>query len=251
MDSPAQKALHGIGLTARRIHQILDGCIGGVPNEFLRRADLDQGPFVHDGNPVAEQQGFGHIVGDKDRCQSESLVDGTERRLHPVAGHRIESTKRLVEKHQSWGRGQRPRYAHALLLTARDFSGQAVADSCRIEFDKFQEFVNPGFHPGLFPAQQLRCDRNVFRKRHMREEADPLEDVADAAPDFVIGQMAEVLPVNANGPFGRLNQAVDHLECGGFSTAGASQQYEKLAVSNCQVEFIDHLFAIIDLRNIL
>src|SRR4029079_8557405 len=108
-------------------------------------------------------------------------------------------------------RGRRARAA-ALPLAAGELARVAVAVLRRVEPDDRQQLFGPLAEPGLRPAQQARHGRDVVADRLMREEADLLDDVADAPPELRQLAGPGVDPVDEDPALGRLDEPVHHLE---------------------------------------
>ena len=56
--------------------------------------------------------------------------------------------------------------------------------------DQVEQFVHPRRDARRVPAQQARHDRDIVAHAHMREEADALDNIADAPPQLGHGHAA-------------------------------------------------------------
>ena len=98
-----------------------------------------------------------------------------------VARHRVEGAERLVQQHHLRPRRQRAREADALLLTAGQLRRQTAAILRRRQVDHVEQLIDALLDPLGRPAEELRHHGDVFGDGQVREQADALEDVADAA----------------------------------------------------------------------
>ncbi len=78
----------------------------------------------------------------------------------------------------------RSRDADALRLAAGEPARAAVAVGGGIEADHLQQLVDALCDLVARPAEQRRNDGDVLRDGHVREQADGLNHVADAAPQL-------------------------------------------------------------------
>src|SRR5262249_24526568 len=77
------------------------------------------------------------------------------------------------------------------------------------------------------PAEQRRSDPDVFGHRHMREQAEALEDVADAAPQLVRANGRDRRSGYQDLSRGGLDQPIDHLERRRLAGARAAEPNEQ------------------------
>ena len=144
---------------------------------------------------IGQQQRLGHVVGHENGREAEAPPQLEERLLQAVAGERVQRTERLVEQHESRRHGQGARDADALLLPARQLGGRPGGE-LRIQLHQRQQLRHPRPQPFFLPARQAQRHGDVLADAHVREEADTLEDVADAATEPVRFQRGRVLAVH-------------------------------------------------------
>ena len=141
-----------------------------------------------------------------------------------IARDRVERTEGFVHQQQMRIVGESACHADALALSARQFVGQTDSH-CRVEFDQFEQARNPAFGQAL--AHQPRADRDVLAHRHVREQADRLEDIADPAPQGCERQAFDWLALEQDGTPAWIDEPVDGLEqCGFARTRGPDQGHE-------------------------
>ena len=99
----------------------------------------------------------------------------------PRPHDRVDRAERLVHQHHRRIGGERARHADALALPAREMARIAVEELSGLEADQRQHFLDARRDPRGGPAEQLRHGGDVLRDRHVREQPDLLDDVADAA----------------------------------------------------------------------
>ena len=87
-----------------------------------------------------------------------------------------------VQHHRRVG-GERAGEADALPLPAGELRRVAVPVT-GLEPDELEQLVDALPDPRPRPAEQARDDRDVVSDRHVREEADLLDHVADPAPEL-------------------------------------------------------------------
>ena len=91
--------------------------------------------------------------------------------------------------------------------------------------DQVEQFVHPRVDARRVPAQQARHHRDILRHPHMREQADALDDIADAAAAVRSpAGCAMSRPPTRIVPAGRLVEPVDHLQQRGLAAARRPQQ---------------------------
>jgi two-component system chemotaxis response regulator CheY len=70
----------------------------------------------------------------------------------------------------------------------------------------------------------------------VREEADLLDDVADAAPELVRRARADVDAVDLDRARRRLDEPVDHAQRGRLAAAGRTDEHDEVAARDLEVE---------------
>ena len=132
--------------------------------------------------------------------------------LEPRARDRVERAERLVhQQHRRIG-GERAREADALALPARELApGSAARPPARARRARAARPTRSR-DPRLRPAEQARHGGDVVGDRHVREEPDLLDHVADPAPQLDDGQVADAAPVDRDVALVEGDQPVDQLQ---------------------------------------
>ena len=169
----------------------------------------------------------------------DRLLEAEELVLEPVADDRVDRPERLVHQHDRRVRGEGPRDTDALPLAARELAGVAVAVLAGLEANDREQLLRPLALARLRPAEEARDRPDVLADRLVGEEADLLDDVADAPPQ--VGQLARpgVHAVDQDAPAGGLDQPVHHLEAGGLAAAGRADEHGYSAGGDVEVQALD------------
>ena len=83
-----------------------------------RRADLHDAPLAHHHDAIRQREGFGLVVRDVDRRQSERRMESLDLRAHLEAQLRVEVRERLVQQEHTRLDDERACDGDALLLAA-------------------------------------------------------------------------------------------------------------------------------------
>ena len=151
------------------------------------------------------------------------------------ASYGVERAERFVEKEELGFGRQCSRDADALALTAGKLARIAIEKLRRFQAHLIEQFVHAGRDALGRPALQSRHQADIFADGEMREEADFLDHVADAAPEF------DEIPIGGGAVFhqhtarGGEQQPVQHLQRGGFSGAAAAEQNQRAAGLDAEV----------------
>ena len=86
--------------------------------------------------------------------------------------------------------------------------------------------------------------------RHVGEQADLLDHVADAAAQGYLILLCDVFSIYVDVTGVWLNETVDHFEGGGFPTARWPDQDDKFTVWDLKTQIKDHLLVAIGQRNV-
>ena len=194
---------------------------------------------LHDRHEVAHLDGLVDVVGHEQDGLGEVLLEPQELVLEAVADDRVDRPERLVHEHDRRVRGEGPGDAHALALAARELVRVAVAVAARIQPHDGQQLVGPLPLPRRGPAQEPWHDDDVLTDRLVREQADLLDHVADAAPQRRHVALRGILAVDEDPAARRLDQAVDHLERRRLAAAGRADEDADLACRNLEAEVVD------------
>ena len=156
-------------------------------------------------------------MGDQHRGNPQFALNVPEEFAQVAAQGRVERGERLVEEQDGRTAHHRARERHALLLTAGDLSGPALLETGESEaVDQASRT-----RAALLPLEAVPAIEHVLEDRHVREERQALEDIADGAP--LRGQA---------DPTGRVEEQAarrDHAAVLGLREARDQPQGERLA----------------------
>ncbi len=158
------------------VHRVLE--------DLLRRVVLGEpAALAEDRDPVADLDRLVDVVRDEDDGLAQLLLKPEELVLQPRAHDRVDRAERLVHQHQGRIGGERSCEPDALALTAGELRGEALRVR-RVEPDKVEQLGGALLDPRARSAEQLGHRADVRLHRHVREEADLLDDVADRAAEL-------------------------------------------------------------------
>ena len=182
---------------------------------------------------------------DEEHRDARLLIDAPELRLELRAGYLVHRAEGLIHQQQLRRGGQRPRYAHALLLPAAELVGVAALE-LRVQPDYAHPLVH-GLPRALFVAavQQVRHIGYVLLDRHVREEDAALYGVADIPAQLHLVRPGDVLAVDQYLAGVRREQAVHQLERCGLAAAARADYGHEFALFYAEIEVFEHcLFAV-------
>ena len=182
-----------------------------------------------------------------------SLLQAQELVLQPGAHDRVDRAERLVHQHQRGVRGKRAGEADALALAAGELGREALAVLLRVEPHQLEQLADPFPDPLFLPAQQPRHGADVPFHRHVREEADLLDDVADRAAQLGHVVVADLPAVDADVAARERDQPVDELERRRLAAAGRPDEHADLPRGHREREMVDRrgVPARVDLRRLV
>ena len=201
--------------------------------------DLCQPPRLHDRDSVAEEQGFDHVVGDEDSGHAELPAELLKRLLEPIAGQGIQGAEGLIEQEDLRLRGQCPRDPHSLALATRELVRPTRDELGRLQLEQGEQLAYSRLLLAGAPGEQVEGDGHILPDGHVREEADLLEAVPDAAPQLEPLQGSRIRSGNSDRAGRGLDEPVDQLQRGGLAASRASQQHEKLSTRDLQREVLN------------
>ncbi|CAG9264343.1 hypothetical protein PCAR4_60081 [Paraburkholderia caribensis] len=200
-----------------------------------RRAQLRDAPFVQHGDAIAHRHRFDLIVRDEDRRDAEALLDRAQFDMHFFAQLRVEIRHRLVEQQQFGAHRQRPRNRDALALAARQFLRIARVES--LQTHQIERFGDAHRALVALHVAHLQAEADVARHRHVRKQRVALEHDAHAA---LFGSLVrDVAAAEHDAARARRDEAGDHLQRGRLAAAGRTEQRQKLAAFDGQIEMLD------------
>ena len=100
-----------------------------------------------------------------------------------------------------------------------------------VEADQVDQLVDPARDGGRVLAEQAGGDPDVLGHRHVRKQADALEDVADAAAQHDRIDGPDVLAVDPDRAFARVDQPVDQPQQRGLAGAGRADDGQELPLA--------------------
>ena len=208
--------------------------------ELLGRRERDQPALVEEADARGERERLADVVGDEDDGLAQPPRERRELALQLQPRDRVERAEGLVHKHDRRVGGERPRHPDPLPLPARELARVAVAVDRGVEPDQLEQFVDAGADARLLPALEARHERDVARNRHVGEEADLLEHVADVPPQPDRVPVSGRVPLDADRARARREQPVDHLERRRLARPAAAHEHQRLARLDGEREFVEH-----------
>lgn len=159
--------------------------------------------------------------------------------MQALAGDRIGGAERLIHQHHGRIGGERACNTHPLLLSAAELFGVSMGKYAGVELHGVQQFVHPRGCLLLGPPQQARNDGDVLGNRHVGEQADLLNDVADVTPELVRIQRQHISTIDGDRTRARLDDPVDHLHRGGFTAPRRADEHDQFAGFDGHREVVD------------
>jgi hypothetical protein len=126
-----------------------------------------------------------------------------------------------------------PSDSHALLLTARQLRRQTRQHITR-KGNEIDELFDARGDLLRAPAQQPRCDTDVLCDREMREQADPLKNIADAPSQLVPGHAAHRIACDSHFARVDIDETIDRLQQRRFSGARSADDCDERASLDAQ-----------------
>ena len=193
--------------------------------------------IAHDRDAVAHLDRLVDVVGHEDHGLPELAVQAQEVVLETVARDRVDRAEGLVHQHDRRIDGHRARYADALLLAAGELAWVA-AQIVWVEPHELEQLACAAADALLGPAQEPRHRADVVLDRHVREQSDLLEHVADPASQLGDLVVVHAAAVDRDVAAGHRDQAVHELERGRFAATGRSDQDADIAGGNLEGEVL-------------
>ena len=159
-----------------RAHARVLGLKNGV-----RRAAPNQAARVDDADAIRKCDRLGHVVRDQEHRLSQPRLDAAELLLQLTPRDRVERAERLVHQQDRGIRGEGPRHADALALSARQLIGPPRAVVVVREPDQPEQFADARAHALVLPAFEPRHHGDVVGDGQVGEESHFLNDVAHAS----------------------------------------------------------------------
>lgn len=233
------RQMAGVALAGDELaHKICGWCA----QDLFRCGVLLDLAVCHDENARAQTQGFRDVVGDKEHGDAGFAVDAGDLLLQTGAGDLVDGAEGLVHEQDLWRRGERPRDADALLLTAGKLGGIAL-EQFLVEPDDREPFGDGGIGACfVFFIEQIRHVGDVLCDGHVRKEHAALDGVANVAAQLDEIHCANVAPHHADRAGVWREQAVDHFQHRGLAAAGGTDDGHKIARRDGEGKIAKHGF---------
>ena len=234
--------------------EVRDELVHGVLEDPLRRVVLGEPPaLAEDCDPVADLDRLVDVVGDEDDGLADLLLQPEKLVLQTGADDRVDRPERLVHEHQRGICSEGAREPDALPLATRQLGREALPVLVRVEPDELEQLARARLDPLPVPAQQTRHRTDVRLHRHVREEADLLDHVADRAAQLRQVVVADLPAVDADVTARERDQPVDELERGRLAAARWADQNADLPRGDGEREVVDRrpVAARVDLRRLV
>ena len=185
-------------------------------------------------DPIGEQQGLIHIVGDHHRGDTSLLADLHQLLLEIAPGEGIQGTKRLIQQQQLGPDREGPGYGNPLLHATGEF-GRAFI---RRRAESHQ--LDVGLHNrGAFLPAGIRHD-GIHSQGNVLANALPGQQRVVLEHHHAIGtRIGDLAAVHQDAALAGLGQARHQVEQGGFTTAGVADQRNKFTVFDLQINILN------------
>lgn len=219
--------------------EVLHEGVRGVGEQFGGRRELgEMAAGAHHGDHGAELDGLVDVVGDEDDRLAQLRLDPQEFVLQALADDRVDGRERLVHQQHRRVRGERPRHADALLLSAGQLVGVALGEG-GVEPDPLHQLPGPRPRLVLPPAEHAGHGGDVVDDRAVLEESGVLDDVTHGPAQRVDRLLHDVDTVEGDGPLARLHHPVDHAQGRRLPAARGADEDGDRAVGYLQGEPVD------------
>ena len=165
--------------------------------------------------------------------------DADQLSLQRGANDCVDRAERLVHQECPRAGSDRAGDSDALRLPARQLAGMPIPITRRIEPDELQQLVDAPRDLVAAPSEQRWNDRNVLRDRHVREEADGLNDVADAPPQLDGVYLGNVFLVDAYAARIERHEPIDGSQQRRLAAARGPEQHHELAAAALEGDVLD------------
>src|SRR5262249_49408417 len=98
---------------------------------------------------------------------------------------------------------------------------------------------DPALRPRLLPTEESRHGGDVVADRHVREQANLLDHVADAAAQLDLGEREDADAVDADVGGVERDEAVHELQRRGLAAAGRTDEYAEAAGRDDERECVE------------
>src|SRR2546422_8593031 len=213
--------------------------------DLLGDADLLDRPAVENGNSIGHRHGLFLVVRDVHERGADLAVDLGQLDLEPLAKLEVERSERLVEQQNSGPPHECARYGDALLLTAGELSGQAVAEL--LPTDQLEGLGDASRGLLLVHPRHPEAEGHVLTHDHVREERVRLEDRVDVP--LVRRLPVDALSLDPDRARRRRDEAADEVQRCRLPTARGTKQAEELAVADLELGGLERRLMAVLLRD--
>ena len=197
--------------------------------------DFDEASPFHDTDAVGDLESLLLVVGDENGRDLEPSLDLVEAPSQLRSNLDVQRAEGLVQEKDLGLVGERPRQGHALLLSAGELVGVAVAQSS--EADEVEQLLALAAPLGSRHAPDPQAKGDVLRRGHVLEDRVVLEDETDAA--LLGGKIRHVRPLQLDAPSVRGGQAGDHAQDRALAAAARAQEDGELPVGDLELHAFD------------
>jgi hypothetical protein len=174
------------------------------------------------------------LMGDQQQGRAEAGVMLEQAIDDNAAGRAVEIAGGLVSEQQFWTGDERAGDCHALLLTTGQLAG--IMGQTMTETNRGERFCGRG--EGIGPTSELERDRDIFERRHCRNQVKGLKYDADpgaAQPGkSILIKSANVGAVDHHSSRGRPFQSADDHQQRRFPRAGRAYYADSFSCSNLE-----------------
>jgi len=203
-------------------------------NEFTRRGLGHDASGVQEHDTRAEKQSFADIVGDDDDSFGKAAGEIEKSALQFGASNGVESAKRFVHQKNGGIGSEGARDADALALTTGEFAGEARRELRGFETNEAHDFGIAGSDAIRRPTFQTRNQADILLYGEMRQQADFLDDIANAAAKLDGIPVENVFVLDEEGAGGEQAQTINEFEESSFAAAAATEKSDCFAMMDLE-----------------
>ena len=200
-------------------------------HNVLRGTDLRHLPVVHDGDAVAQFEGFVEVVGNKDDGFLELGLQAQQFVLHLPPDEGIQSAEGFVHQQDVGVHRQGAGQAHPLLHPAGELPGIGLLPAGQPH--QGQHFPHPRLPFRFLDALHFQPPAGVVQHIAVGHQAVMLKHHGDFAaaelPQSLVRHSGDVIAVNDDLPGGGFNQPDEAAHHRGFAAARQPHNDESLA----------------------
>src|SRR5690606_3355684 len=203
--------------------------------DFMRRTDLVNAAFAHDGDVVRHGQRFALIMCDIDEGCADAFLKPFQLDLHLQTQFQVKRAERFVEQQHLGFVDERARQRHALHLSTGKLA--RLARAIAFEPDQFERLANAALQLAATNAMDARPIGNVVVNRHMREQCPALKHHIGGAA--IGGNAVGALVTDPDFTSVGILEAGEHAQRRGFAAAGWAEQRKERTFRNMKADAVD------------